>query len=45
MALASVLSRTLFGPWLRRFLNSARRLRRFDDTMAAVLIASIVPTF
>jgi threonine/homoserine/homoserine lactone efflux protein len=44
MALLSVLCWTLFGQWLRQFLNTARRLRWFNGTMAAALIASIIPT-
>ncbi len=44
MALASVLCWTLFGQWLRQFLNTDQRLRWFNYTMAVLLIASIIPT-
>jgi threonine/homoserine/homoserine lactone efflux protein len=44
MALLSVLCWTLFGQWLRQFLNTARRLRWFNGTMAVLVIASIIPT-
>jgi threonine/homoserine/homoserine lactone efflux protein len=44
MALLSVLCWTLFGQWLRQFLNTARRLRWFNGAMAVLLIGSIIPT-
>jgi threonine/homoserine/homoserine lactone efflux protein len=44
MALLSVLCWTLFGQWLRQFLNTARRLRWFNYSMAILLVASILPT-
>ena len=44
MALLSVPCWTLFGQWLRQFLNTAHRLRWFNYTMAVLLIASIMPT-
>jgi threonine/homoserine/homoserine lactone efflux protein len=44
MALLSVLCWTLFGQWLRQFLNTSRRLRWFNYTMAILLLASIIPT-
>jgi threonine/homoserine/homoserine lactone efflux protein len=44
MALLSVACWTMFGQWLRQFLNTPRRLRWFNYSMAALLIASIVPT-
>jgi hypothetical protein len=44
MALASVAAWTLFGQWLRQFLNTAHRLRWFNYCMAVLLVASIIPT-
>jgi len=40
---ASVSSWTLFGALLRQYLQTERRRRRFNYTMAALLVASIVP--
>ena len=44
MALASVVCWTMFGQWLRQFLNTSQRLRWFNYSMAILLVASIVPT-
>ncbi len=44
MAFASVVCWTLFGQWLRQFLNTPGRLRGFNYSMALLLIASIIPT-
>ncbi|MBI1243375.1 MAG: LysE family translocator [Alphaproteobacteria bacterium] len=33
----------MFGVWLRRYLSEARNVRRFNWTMAVLLVASLVP--
>jgi threonine/homoserine/homoserine lactone efflux protein len=45
VTLASVSTWTWFGAFLRRYLHTDRRRRLFNYTMAALLIASIIPVF
>ena len=45
ITLASVSCWTLFGHFLRDYLHTERRRRWFNYTMAALLLASIVPVF
>ena len=45
VTLGSVCTWTLFGAMLRRYLHSERRRRAFNYSMAALLVASIVPVF
>jgi threonine/homoserine/homoserine lactone efflux protein len=42
---ASVSTWTLFGAMLRRYLHTERRRRGFNYSMAALLVASIIPVF
>ena len=44
MALLSVVCWTIFGQWLRQFLNTSNRLRWFNYSMAFLLLCPIVPT-
>jgi threonine/homoserine/homoserine lactone efflux protein len=43
ITLVSVSGWTLFGHFLRRYLHTPRRRRWFNRSMAALLVASIVP--
>ncbi len=45
ITLASVCCWTLFGSVLRQYLHTQRRRRWFNYSMAALLVASIVPVF
>ncbi len=45
VTLGSVCTWTLFGAMLRRYLHTERRRRSFNYSMAALLVASIVPVF
>ncbi len=45
ITLASVCCWTLFGSVLRQYLHTERRRRWFNYSMAALLVASIVPVF
>jgi threonine/homoserine/homoserine lactone efflux protein len=45
VTLGSVTTWTMFGAFLRRYLHTDRRRRIFNYSMAALLVASIVPVF
>jgi threonine/homoserine/homoserine lactone efflux protein len=45
ITLASVSSWTFFGSLLRQFLHTENRRRWFNYSMAALLVASIIPVF
>ena len=45
ITLASVCCWTLFGHFLREYLHTDSRRRRFNYTMAALLLLSIIPVF
>jgi threonine/homoserine/homoserine lactone efflux protein len=45
ITLASVTTWTLFGALLRQFLHTEQRRRYFNYSMAALLVASIIPVF
>jgi threonine/homoserine/homoserine lactone efflux protein len=36
---------TLFGAMLRQYLHTERRRRRFNYSMAALLVLSVIPVF
>jgi threonine/homoserine/homoserine lactone efflux protein len=45
ITLGSVSTWTIFGAMLRQFLHTERRRRGFNYSMAALLVASIIPVF
>jgi threonine/homoserine/homoserine lactone efflux protein len=45
VTIASVTTWTLFGAMLRRYLHTEQRRKYFNYSMAALLVASIVPVF
>lgn len=45
ITLGSVSTWTMFGAMLRQFLHTERRRRGFNYSMAALLVASIIPVF
>jgi threonine/homoserine/homoserine lactone efflux protein len=45
VTLGSVCSWTIFGAMLRQYLHTERRRRGFNYSMAALLVASILPVF
>lgn len=45
ITLGSVCTWTIFGAMLRQYLHTERRRRSFNYSMAALLVASIIPVF
>jgi threonine/homoserine/homoserine lactone efflux protein len=45
ITLASVSTWTFFGALLRQYLHTEQRRRRFNYSMAALLVASVIPVF
>jgi threonine/homoserine/homoserine lactone efflux protein len=45
VTIASVTTWTMFGAMLRRYLHTEKRRKYFNYSMAALLVASIVPVF